>query len=76
MNARMLAALAAFLAGCATPPPQPATIPAARVPEIPVDLLKPGGAGPGRGATTGGNPEAWADSRQQVAGFLARHLRH
>ena len=30
----------------------------------------------GRGATTGGNPEAWADSRKQVAEFLDRHLRH
>lgn len=29
----------------------------------------------GRGATTGGNPEAWADSRQQVSAFLEKHLR-
>ncbi len=29
----------------------------------------------GRGATTGGNPEAWADSREQVASFLSEHLR-
>ena len=28
----------------------------------------------GRGATTGGNPEAWADSIQQVGAFFARHL--
>ena len=28
----------------------------------------------GRGATTGGNPEAWADSRRAVGEFLARHL--
>jgi dienelactone hydrolase len=67
----MLAALAAFLAGCATPPPQPATIPGARVPEIPVDLLKPGGAGPfpagvmlhdcsGLGPRSSGAPRRWA----------------
>jgi dienelactone hydrolase len=29
----------------------------------------------GRGATTGGDPEAWADSVREVAAFLARHLR-
>ena len=29
----------------------------------------------GRGATTGGNPEAWADAIDQVASFLARHAR-
>jgi dienelactone hydrolase len=28
----------------------------------------------GMGATTGGNAEAWADARRQVAEFLARHL--
>jgi len=28
----------------------------------------------GRGATTGGNPAAWADSIQQVAAFFERHL--
>ena len=28
----------------------------------------------GRGATTGGHPEAWADSIQQVAAFFGRHL--
>ena len=28
----------------------------------------------GRGATTGGNPEAWADSIQQVSAFFGRHL--
>jgi hypothetical protein len=29
----------------------------------------------GRGATTGGNPEAWADAIDQVARFLARHAK-
>jgi dienelactone hydrolase len=29
----------------------------------------------GRGATTAGNPEAWADSRKEVAAFFAAHLR-
>jgi dienelactone hydrolase len=29
----------------------------------------------GRGATTGGNPEAWADSRREVDAFLDRYLR-
>ena len=29
----------------------------------------------GRGATTGGNPEAWADSIREVRAFFARHLR-
>jgi dienelactone hydrolase len=29
----------------------------------------------GRGATTGGNPDAWADAIDQVALFLARHTR-
>ncbi len=29
----------------------------------------------GRGATTGGNPEAWADSIREVLAFFARHLR-
>lgn len=29
----------------------------------------------GRGATTGGNPEAWRDSIQQVRNFFARELR-
>ena len=29
----------------------------------------------GRGATTGGNPEAWADSRKEVANFFATHLK-
>jgi hypothetical protein len=29
----------------------------------------------GRGATTGGDPRAWADSIQEVAAFFARHLR-
>jgi hypothetical protein len=28
----------------------------------------------GRGATTGGNREAWADSIQQVAAFFAQRL--
>lgn len=35
--------------------------------------INPSAAG-GRGATTGGNPEAWADSIRQVAAFFARHL--
>lgn len=30
----------------------------------------------GKGATTGGNREAWADSREQVRAFFGRHLRH
>jgi dienelactone hydrolase len=30
----------------------------------------------GRGATTGGHPEAWADSRKEVAAFFAAHLRN
>jgi dienelactone hydrolase len=29
----------------------------------------------GKGATTGGNPAAWADSKKQVATFLAKHLK-
>jgi dienelactone hydrolase len=29
----------------------------------------------GRGATTGGDPEAWADARKQVASFFATHLK-
>jgi dienelactone hydrolase len=29
----------------------------------------------GRGATTGGNPEAWADAKKRVAGFFAKHLK-
>lgn len=29
----------------------------------------------GRGATTGGDPAAWADARKQVADFFARHLK-
>lgn len=29
----------------------------------------------GRGATTGGNPEAWADSIQQIMLFFGQHLR-
>jgi dienelactone hydrolase len=28
----------------------------------------------GRGATTGGDPQAWADSIREVVGFFARHL--
>ena len=30
----------------------------------------------GRGATTGGNAEAWADARRRVAEFFDRHLRN
>jgi len=29
----------------------------------------------GRGATTGGDPDAWADSRREVSAFFARYLR-
>lgn len=29
----------------------------------------------GRGATTGGDPKAWADARQQVSQFFAQHLK-
>lgn len=29
----------------------------------------------GKGATTGGNPQAWADARLQVRDFFARHLK-
>jgi dienelactone hydrolase len=29
----------------------------------------------GHGATTGGNPEAWADSIREVTAFFARNLR-
>jgi dienelactone hydrolase len=29
----------------------------------------------GRGATTGGDPEAWADSIREVVAFFAQHLR-
>jgi dienelactone hydrolase len=29
----------------------------------------------GRGATTGGNPEAWADAIEQVTQFLAAHAK-
>lgn len=29
----------------------------------------------GLGATTGGNPAAWADARQQVSAFFTRHLK-
>ena len=28
----------------------------------------------GRGATTGGNPEAWTDSIREVTAFFARYL--
>lgn len=30
----------------------------------------------GRGATTGGDPKAWADSIREVVAFFARHLMH
>jgi dienelactone hydrolase len=33
------------------------------------------GSPTGKGATTGGNPEAWADAKLQVQGFFARHLK-
>jgi len=29
----------------------------------------------GKGATTGGNPAAWADSKKQVVSFFAKHLK-
>jgi len=29
----------------------------------------------GRGATTGGDPVAWADSIREVAAFFGRHLK-
>jgi hypothetical protein len=29
----------------------------------------------GKGATTGGHAEAWADARLQVQAFFARHLK-
>lgn len=29
----------------------------------------------GRGATTGGNPEAWADSIREVGAFFGQHLK-
>ena len=34
-----------------------------------------GNAPSGRGATTGGDPRAWADAHKQVADFFARHLK-
>ena len=39
--------------------------------EARVNVNAPGG----RGATTGGNPEAWADSIREVTAFFDRHLR-
>lgn len=39
--------------------------------EARVNMNAPGG----RGATTGGNPEAWADSIREVKAFFATHLR-
>jgi dienelactone hydrolase len=33
------------------------------------------GSPTGKGATTGGNPQAWADARVQVREFFARHLK-
>ena len=73
MNARTIAALAVLVAGCATPPPAPTTIPspAGPVPQIPVDVLKPAGAGPfpavvmlhdcsGLGPRSSGAPRRWA----------------
>ncbi len=33
------------------------------------------GSPTGKGATTGGNPEAWADAKIQVRDFLAQHLK-
>jgi dienelactone hydrolase len=34
-----------------------------------------GNAPGGRGATTGGDPKAWADAIEQVAAFFAEHLK-
>jgi hypothetical protein len=34
-----------------------------------------GNAPSGRGATTGGDPAAWADSIREVAAFFGRYLR-
>jgi dienelactone hydrolase len=34
-----------------------------------------GSAPSGKGATTGGDPAAWADARAEVAAFFARHLK-
>lgn len=39
--------------------------------EARVNMNAPGG----RGATTGGNPEAWADSIREVSAFFGRYLR-
>jgi hypothetical protein len=36
-----------------------------------VNMNVPGG----RGATTGGNAEAWADSIREVTAFFERHLK-
>jgi dienelactone hydrolase len=33
------------------------------------------GSPTGKGATTGGNPEAWADAKIQVREYFARHLK-
>ena len=46
--------------------PRPVRYVAARI-----NPVAPGG----RGATTGGDPAAWADSKEQVARFFAAHLR-
>jgi dienelactone hydrolase len=40
-----------------------------------VETRMNGNAPGGRGATTGGNPEAWADSIREVKAFFASHLR-
>jgi dienelactone hydrolase len=32
-------------------------------------------AASGRGATTAGNADAWADAKRRVAAFFARHLK-
>jgi dienelactone hydrolase len=39
--------------------------------ETRINMNAPGG----RGATTGGNPEAWADSIREVTAFFGKHLR-
>jgi dienelactone hydrolase len=40
--------------------------------EARVNMSAPGG----RGATTGGDPQAWADSILEVTAFFGKHLRN
>lgn len=53
-------------AGIETDSDRPVRYVAARV-----NMSAPGG----RGATTGGHPQAWADSIRRVADFFGQHLR-